>query len=93
MVGHWLLATGLWFAAHAVASRQCLDNAYGLGVEGGGVTATEEGCRVDIPTTQGHLEVLLPTLHSGFAAAAAVLAALGAIWPVVLMVAFSRRAR
>ena len=87
VVGHWLLALVLWFAAHAIAFRQCLDNAYGLAVEGGGVSATEEGCLVDIPTGSGQLEALLPTLDGGTAAAAAVVAALGAVWPVVVFTA------
>jgi hypothetical protein len=83
---HWVGALLLWFAARALAWRRCLDDAYGLAVEGGGVTATDAGCVVDIPTTQGHLEVVLPTLHSGLVGAAVVVAGLGAIWPLLLLV-------
>jgi hypothetical protein len=93
VAAHWLIAVVLWFAARAVAWRQCVADAYGLAVEGGGVTATEAGCTVDVPTSQGLLEVVLPTLDSGFALAAVLVGALSALWPLVLLVAYSRKVR
>jgi hypothetical protein len=92
-VGHWLAALVLWFAAEAKAFQQCRQNAYGLAIEGGGVSTTSAGCVVDIPTRSGHLEALLPTLDSGLAAAAAVVAALGAVWPLILLITYARRRR
>ena len=92
VAGHWLAALALWFAAGAVAWRKCLDTGYGLAVEGGGVRATETGCVVDIPTTtSASIDALLPTLDSGFAAASAIVAALGAVWPLVLFLAYHRK--
>jgi hypothetical protein len=73
--------------------RRCLESAFGLAVEGGGVTATDDGCVVDLPTSQGQVEVVLPTLHSGFAAASAVVTTLGALWPIFLLMAYSRKVR
>ena len=89
---HWLAALALWLAAHAIAMNQCQHNAYGLAVPGGGVSTTEAGCVVDVPTTtSGSVAPLLPTLDSGFAAAAAIVAALGALWPLLLFIAYHRK--
>jgi hypothetical protein len=85
------LAGLLFLAADATASRKCGHNAYGLSVEGGGVSWTEQGCEVTVPTSYGRVSAVLPTLDEGLATVALVVGVAAAIPPSVALWLVTRR--
>lgn len=97
LIGSLLVATTagvLWLGADVVGTRECMDHAYGLGVEGGGSTMTEKGCEVTVPTTtMGPVTAALPTLNEPLAATALVVGIGSAVPPVVRLWLSTRRPR
>ncbi|GAA4891891.1 hypothetical protein ACFPM3_17625 [Streptomyces coeruleoprunus] len=88
-----VLAGLLWSAAGVLGARQCLDNGHGLGVEGGGMSLTERGCEITVPTTAGRVTGLVTTLSEPVAGAALVAGLAGAVPPCVCLWLVTRRRR
>lgn len=88
-----VLAAVLWFGANAIGAKQCLEDGHGLLVEGGGVSMTERGCEVAVPTTAGRATGLLPTLSEPVAGAALIAGLAGAVPPSVCLWLATRRPR
>lgn len=88
------LAALLWLGAYAVGTKRCMDNGYGLGVPGGGISMTEEGCVITIPTTtSGVVSGAPPTLNEPIAAAALIAGLAGAVPPSICLWLATRRPR
>ena len=87
------LAALMWLSADVMGTRECMDNAYGLGVEGGGISMTEQGCEVTVPTTSGLVSGVLPTLSEPIARAALIAGLAGAVPPGVCLWLATRRTR
>ncbi|MFI2371654.1 hypothetical protein [Streptomyces sp. NPDC018833] len=88
------LAALLWLGADVVGTKECLDNGYGIVVEGGGMAMTKEGdCRITVPTTLGVLSGVLPTLSEPIARAALLAGLAGAVPPSICLWLATRRPR
>jgi hypothetical protein len=88
------LAALLWLGADVTGTKECMANAYGLGVEGGGTSMTEAGCQVTVPTTtSGLVSGVLPTLSESLAGAALIAALACALPPAACLWLATRRPR
>lgn len=86
-------AFALWLGSIALATKDCLEEGYGLGVEGGGMGMTERGCQITVPTTSMGLITSdpMPSHSDGAVTAAMVAATLIAVPPFVGMWVLARR--
>lgn len=87
------LAALLWLGANAAGAKRCLDNDHGLAVEGGGISMTERGCEVIVPTTMGTVTGVVPTLYEPIATPALIAGLAGAVPPSICLWLATRRPR
>jgi hypothetical protein len=71
-----------------------MDDGYGLGVPGGGISMTEEGCVITVPTTtSGVVSGAPPTLNEPIAMVALLAGLAGAVPPGVCLWLATRNPR
>ncbi|OAH12224.1 hypothetical protein [Streptomyces jeddahensis] len=88
-----VLSALLWLGADVLGTKECMENGYGLGVEGGGSLMTEQGCELTVPTTMGVVSGVLPTISEPVATAALIAGLGGALPPGICLWLATRRPR